>query len=52
VDAAVGGDEIVVTNGTYVTGLRAASGSGPSRVEVDKPLTLRSGLLPHGKMTP
>src|SRR5438876_11450384 len=37
VDAAVAGDEIVVTNGTYATGGRNGSG-----VAVDKPLSLRS----------
>src|SRR5215207_6521928 len=37
VDAAVAGDEIVVTNGIYATG-----GRGGNRVKVDKPLTLRS----------
>jgi hypothetical protein len=37
VDAAAVGDEIVVTNGTYVYG-----GRDSSRVKVDKPLTLRS----------
>jgi hypothetical protein len=38
VDAAVAGDEIVVTNGTYATGGRAGYG----RVVVDKLLTVRS----------
>src|SRR5262245_58159192 len=37
VDAAVAGDEIVVTNGLYATG-----GRNNNRVEVDNPLTLRS----------
>jgi hypothetical protein len=37
VDAAVAGDEIVVTNGIYATG-----GRGGNRVEVDKPLNIRS----------
>src|SRR5216684_2987636 len=37
VDAAVAGDEIVVTNGIYATG-----GWAGNRVTVDKPLTLRS----------
>jgi hypothetical protein len=37
VDAAVAGDEIVVTNGIYATGV-----IGRSRVAVDKPLNLRS----------
>ena len=43
VDAAVAGDEIVVTNGTYATG--TASGGGytlQNRVAVTKPLTVRS----------
>jgi hypothetical protein len=42
VDAALAGDEIVVTNGTYFIGGRALSGTGTCRVEVNKPLTLRS----------
>src|SRR5438445_669871 len=43
VDAAVAGDEIVVTNGTYATGTRVAgTDSTPNRVAVDKPLKLRS----------
>jgi hypothetical protein len=37
VDAASAGDEIVVTNGTYATG-----GRNGNRVEVDKPLNIRS----------
>jgi len=37
VDVAVAGDEVVVTNGTYATG-----GRDYNRVEVDKPLSLRS----------
>ena len=37
VDAAVAGEEIVVTNGTYATGARDSN-----RVKVDKLLTLRS----------
>ena len=49
VDAAVDGDEIVVTNGTYFTGGRAVAGTNffgtnllVSRVAVDKQLVLRS----------
>src|SRR6266481_7883272 len=42
VDAAVAGDEIVVTNGTYAAGGRAVYGTMTNRVAVDKPLALRS----------
>jgi len=42
VDAAVPGDEIVVTNGTYAVWGRAVVGTMTNRVAVDKPLTLRS----------
>jgi hypothetical protein len=42
VDAAVAGDEIVVTNGTYALGGRAIHGTMTNRVAVDQPLTLRS----------
>src|ERR1043166_9314543 len=43
VDAALAGDEIVVTNGTYATGGRSLGGDiTTNRVVVDKPLILRS----------
>jgi hypothetical protein len=42
VDATAAGEEIVVTNGIYVTGGRAVYGTMTNRVAVDKPLTLRS----------
>src|SRR5436190_11472225 len=44
VDAAVAGDEVVVTNGIYANGGRAETGFpfDASRVAVDKPLNLRS----------
>lgn len=42
VDAAVAGDEIVVTNGIYATGGRAVQGTMTNRVSVEKPITLRS----------
>ena len=42
VDAAVSGDEIVVTNGVYAIGGREVSGTGTNRVAVDKPVVLRS----------
>src|SRR5262249_30874786 len=42
VDAAVAGDEVVVTNGTYSAGARTMDGVTTNRVAVDKPLTLRS----------
>jgi hypothetical protein len=41
VDAAVAGDEIVVTNGIYATGGRS-NYFGSTRVAIDKPLELRS----------
>ena len=44
VDAAVAGDEIVVTNGVYATGGRSTidQSTTTNRVVVDKPVTLRS----------
>src|SRR5215471_6113011 len=42
VDAAVAGDEIVVTDGIYASGGRAVYGTMTNRVAVDKPLSLRS----------
>ncbi len=43
VDAAGAGEEIVVTNGVYASGGRAAGTNVlVNRVAVDKPLTLRS----------
>jgi hypothetical protein len=43
VDAAIAGDEIVVTNGVYSTGERASDHDGTTnRVTVDKPLSVRS----------
>jgi hypothetical protein len=41
VDAAVAGDEVVVTNGVYNSGFRT-NNAGSSRVVVEKPLTVRS----------
>jgi hypothetical protein len=42
VDAAVAGDEIVVTNGIYAIGGRVSADARTNRVTVDKPLSLRS----------
>ena len=42
-DAAVAGDEVVVTNGIYAIGGPATAGdSATNRVAMDKPITLRS----------
>jgi hypothetical protein len=42
VDAAVSGDEVVVTNGVYAYGGRTTVDATPNRVSVDKTLSLRS----------
>src|ERR1039458_5747539 len=42
VDAAVAGDQIMVTNGLYATGGRAVYGAMTNRVGIDKAVTVRS----------
>ena len=42
VDAAVAGDQIVVTNGLYATSGRAVYGTMTNRVSIDKAVTVRS----------
>jgi parallel beta-helix repeat protein len=42
VDAALAGDEIVVTNGIYATGGRAAGSTTTNRLVIDKQVTVRS----------
>lgn len=42
VDAAVAGDQILVTNGVYATGGRVMSGSTSNRVVINKPVMVQS----------
>src|SRR5262252_7676379 len=57
IDVASGGEEVVVTNGTYSSGGRATIDTMTNRVTVDKPVTVRSVNGPqftiiHGYQVP